>query len=282
MLPRALSARLSRTSFVLGFLKPQIWAKWALYFVNLGFYYTLFRPTEWLIRRCSAVGQQPFFTPSAFAWIPGIEANWTAIRGELRPLLADRVRIPSFHEISPEQLFITQDDKWKTYMLYAYGRKITENCTRCPQTTKLLETIPGMKTAFFSILGPRKHIPEHRGPYNGVLRYHLGLIVPREKEACRIRVDSEVAHWEEGRSVVFDDTYLHEVWNETDEERVVLFVDFTRPLSFPVSALNEAVIRLLSRSRLIQHIVEKVEEWHHHIAPETTDKLSAHARPSRS
>ena len=91
MLPRALSARLSRTSFVLGFLKPQIWAKWALYFVNLGFYYTLFRPTEWLIRRCSAVGQQPFFTPSAFAWIPGIEANWTAIRGELRPLLADRV-----------------------------------------------------------------------------------------------------------------------------------------------------------------------------------------------
>jgi beta-hydroxylase len=72
----------------------------------------------------------------------------------------------------------------------------------------------------------------------GVLRYHLGLIVPHQKEACRISVDSEVAHWEEGRSVVFDDTYMHEVWNETDEEGVVLFVDFSRPLPSPVSVLN--------------------------------------------
>jgi beta-hydroxylase len=263
----ALSARLSRTSLVS--------AKWALYAVNLVFYHTLFRPTEWLIRRCSDVGQQPFFPPSAFAWIPGIEANWIAIREELRTLLADRVRIPSFHEISPEQLFITQDDKWKTYMLYAYGRKITENCSRCPQTTRLLETIPGMKTAFFSILGPRKHIPEHRGPYTGVLRYHLGLIVPRQKEACRIRVGSEVAHWEEGRSVVFDDTYPHEVWNETDEERVVLFVDFTRPLPSAVSDVNEVVIQLLSRSPLIQHIVENVQEKHPQAAAPTNGTPTA-------
>lgn len=270
------SARLSRMSVVLAFTRSLVSLKWPLYAVNLVFYYTLFRPTEWLIRRYSGVGQQPFFSPSAFAWIPGIEENWTAIRDELRALLADRVRIPSFHEISPEQLFITQDDKWKTYMLYAYGRKIAENCTRCPETTRLLETIPGMKTAFFSILGPRKHIPEHRGPYTGVLRYHLGLIVPRQKEACRIRVDSQVAHWEEGHSVVFDDTYMHEVWNETDEERVVLFVDFTRPLPSPVSVLNEGVIHLLSRSRLIQHIVDNAREP----PPQTIAKVAAPARPS--
>jgi ornithine lipid ester-linked acyl 2-hydroxylase len=256
---------------MLAFMKPLVSVKWPLYAVNLAFSYTLFRPTEWLIRRSSGVGQQPFFSPSAFGWIPGIEKNWTDIRDELRALLADRVRIPSFHEISPEQLFITRDDKWKTYMLYAYGRKIPENCTRCPQTTRLLETIPGMKTAFFSILGPRKHIPEHRGPYTGVLRYHLGLIVPRQKEACRIRVDSQVAHWEEGRSVVFDDTYTHEVWNETDEERVVLFVDFTRPLPSLVSVLNEGVIHLLSRSRLIQHIVDNAREP----SPQTIGQVSA-------
>jgi beta-hydroxylase len=89
-------------------------------------------------------------------------------------------------------------------------------------------------------------------------------------------VDSEVAHWEEGRSVVFDDTYMHEVWNETDEERVVLFVDFTRPLPFPVSVLNEGVIHLLSRSRLIQHIVDNAREP----APETIGRVSAPAHPS--
>jgi len=112
----------------------------------------------------------------------------------------------------------------------------------------------------FSILAARAHLPEHTGPYAGVLRYHLGLIVPRQKEACRIRVGSDVAHWEEGRSVVFDDTYMHEVWNDTDEERVVLFVDFARPLSFPVSLLNNAVIWLFGRTGYVQEIVENVDE----------------------
>jgi beta-hydroxylase len=167
-------------------------------------------------------------------------------------------------------------------MLYAYGRKIVENCRCCPETTRLIETIPGMKTAFFSILGPRKHIPEHRGPYTGVLRYHLGLIVPRQKEACRIRVDSDIAHWEEGRSVVFDDTYSHEVWNDTDEERVVLFVDFARPLPFPMSVLNEAVIRLFSRTGFVQKIVENVAQWNSQTGPGTTGEPSVAERPSGS
>ena len=220
----------------------------------------LFRPAEWLVRRFSAVGQQPFFSPSEFAWIPRVEAGWTAIRDELRALLGERARIPSLHEVSAGEAMLTQDDKWKTFWLYAYGRKIAENCRRCPETTRLIEAIPGMKTAFFSILAPRKHIPEHRGPYTGVLRYHLGLIVPRQKEACRIRVGPDLAHWEEGRSVVFDDAYPHEVWNDTDEERVVLFLDFARPLPLPVSLVNEAMIRLISRSGLIQEIVENLEE----------------------
>ncbi len=216
---------------------------------------------EWLGRRFSPLGRHAFFDPSALAWIPRIEAGWTVIRDELRVVLREGERIPAFHEISPEQLKITQDDKWKTYMLYAYGQKIAENCRRCPQTVRLLQAIPRMKTAFFSILAPGKHIPEHEGPYGGVLRFHLGLIVPRLKEACRIRVGSDVAHWEEGKSLVFDDTYPHEVWNDTDEERVVLFVDFARPMWFPVSVLNEAMIWLFNRSTYIQHIVGGVEDW---------------------
>jgi ornithine lipid ester-linked acyl 2-hydroxylase len=253
-----------------------------LYAANFAFYHTLFRPTEWLVRRFSSVGQHPFFATSEFRWIQHIEAGWTMIRDELDGVLRERGRIPNFHTISPDQLQITQDDKWKTYMLYAYGRKMARNCSCCPETTRLIETIPGMKTAFFSILGPRKHIPEHRGPYTGVLRYHLGLIVPRQKEACRIRVDSDMAHWEEGRSIVFDDTYSHEVWNDTDEERVVLFVDFARPLRFPMSVLNEAVIQLLSRSSLVQNIVENVEMWNRQHRPGTTGEPSVAGRASGS
>lgn len=224
-------------------------------------YRVLFRPAEWLVRRFSSVGQKPFFSDSKFAWIPRIEAGWTTIREELCMQLPERAQIPSLHEVADGESALTQDDKWKTFWLYAYGRAITDNCRRCPETTRLIESITGMKTAFFSILAPRKLIPEHRGPYTGVLRYHLGLIVPSRKEACRIRVGSEFAHWEEGRSLVFDDAYPHQVWNDTDEERVVLFVDFARPLPFPVSVLNEAMIRLFSRSGFIQEIVEKVGQW---------------------
>ena len=97
-----------------------------------------------------------------------------------------------------------------------------------------------MTTAMFSILSPRKHILDHRGPYKGVLRYHLGLIVPEDAEACRIRVGEDIRHWEEGESMIFDDTFNHEVWNDTDETRVVLFVDVLRPLPSPESQINRA------------------------------------------
>jgi len=83
-----------------------------------------------------------------------------------------------------------------------------------------------MKTAFFSILSPDKHIPAHKGPFNGVLRYHLELIIPEPKEKCRIRVHDQFNEWDEGKSLIFDDTYEHEVCNDTDGFRVVLFVDF--------------------------------------------------------
>jgi beta-hydroxylase len=254
-------------------MKRHLPVKLAVKAANVAFSRILYRPMEWLDHRFSSVGRDPFFEPSKFAWIPRIETGWKAIREELSALLRERERIPSFHEIAPGNTprAMTRDGKWKSYWLYAYGRRFSENCRRCPQTTRLIDTIPGIKTAFFSILAPRAHIPEHTGPYGGVLRYHLGLIVPRQKEACRIRVGSGVVHWEEGRSIVFDDTYPHEVWNDTDEERVVLFVDFARPLPFPVSVLNEAVIRLASRSGFVQDIVENVEEWNRQgVAAKTT------------
>lgn len=253
-------------------------AKLMVRVADRSFHHFLHPPAQWLVRRFSSVGQRPFFEPSEFAWVARIEGDWGVIRDELREILRERGRIPSFQEISPDQLKITQDDKWKAYMLYAYGRKMGENCRRCPETTRLVETIPGMKTAFFSILAPHKHLPEHEGPYSGVLRYHLGLIVPREKEACRIRVGHDVAHWEEGCSLVFDDTYPHEVWNDTDEERAVLFVDFARPLPMLLSVLNESVIRVFSRTGYIQDVLDNVGERNRQAGAAMSGELPGDAR----
>ena len=186
-------------------------------------------PVERFIGRRSLVGDATFFPLERFPWVEHVEQNWTVIREELERVLDDHAALPNFQDISKDQIEITDDDRWKTFFLYGYGFKAKLGVEMCPRTAALMEQIPGMKTAMFSILSPRKHILDHRGPYKGVLRYHLGLIVPREAQDCRIRVGEDFRHWDEGKSMIFDDTFNHEVWNDTDETRVVLFVDVLRP-----------------------------------------------------
>jgi len=211
---------------------------------------------EYLNTYFSLVGQGPFFNATDFFWISDLESNWISIRKELVVLLEKREEIPNFQDYSVRQKSITQDDKWKTYIFYFHGLKEKENCKKCPETLRLIEKIPGMKTAFFSILAPQKHLPAHRGPFNGVLRYHLGLIIPQEREQCRIRVGHDTAFWDEGKSLVFDDAYQHEVWNDSDRERVVLFISFIRPLPFPLSVVNRLFYQLI-RLSLVASVVKK-------------------------
>ena len=182
------------------------------------------------------------------------------VRKELEAVMARREDIPNFQDISDAQKVLTEGEQWKTFWLYAYGEKAEENCARCPETVEVLQRIPGMKSAMFSILAPRKHIPEHRGMYKGVLRYHLGLIVPGPDGSCRIRVGNDVRSWKEGKSLIFDDSHPHEVWNDCDSYRVVLFVDFLRPVFFPASLLNRLIIWMIARTSSITEPMDRVRE----------------------
>jgi len=214
-----------------------------------------------LIARQSDIGDRPVFAPDTFPWTARLEAEWRGVRRELDAVLQDRNQLPRFQDISEDQARISRDDRWKTFFLYGYGYKMPENCQRCPETTRLIESVPGMTTAFFSILAPGKHIPAHRGPYKGVVRYHLGLKVPEPPDQCRIRVDDQIVHWREGRSLIFDDTYEHEVWNETDGERVVLFMDVMRPLRFPASLVNWLAFHLIRLSPYVQRARRNQRRW---------------------
>lgn len=216
---------------------------------------------DWVLGRYSLTGDQPIHDTAHFPWAKQLEHEWTTIRDEITPLLRHREALPSFHDIAKDASTISQDDRWKTFFLYGYGEKAEENCSRCPRTTELVEQIPGMTTAFFSILSPGKHIPAHRGPYKGVLRYHLGLKVPEPAEKCRIRVDDQITHWDEGESLIFDDTYNHEVWNETSGERAILFVDFKRPLPTPLSQFNDLIMELIRRTSVVQDARENQKHW---------------------
>jgi beta-hydroxylase len=190
-----------------------------------------------------------------------LEDNWRIIRRELEAVLDERKRMPSLQDISPVNIHLTQDEAWKIFMLYSYGERIEENCAKCPETTRLVQQIPGMKTAMFSILSPGKHIPAHRGPYNGVLRYHLGLIIPEPREQCRIRVGRQICTWEEGKGLIFDDSFEHEVWNDTNGMRVVLFITYDRPLHFPFGAFNWGINKLHELSTYHQEPLRRLKEY---------------------
>jgi beta-hydroxylase len=206
----------------------------------------------WLVDSESEVA---FFDSSRFAWVNTLETHWKSIHSELEVVLDQYTYIPNIQDLSEDQRILAEGGDWKTFFLYAYGHKVEENCERCPDTTKLLKSIPGMKTAMFSILAPGKHIPEHRGPYKGLLRYHLGLVIPTEGN-CRIRVKEEIRQWKNGQSLIFDDSHPHEAWNDSRFLRVVLFIDFFRPLPFPVSVINRLMVRRFSTRPFITDIVD--------------------------
>jgi aspartyl/asparaginyl beta-hydroxylase (cupin superfamily) len=199
-----------------------------------------------------------FFDPKDYPWVADVEAEWPLIRKELDVLLQRREEIPNFQDVSVKQKALTEGEQWKTFFLYGYGQEAEENCKKCPETVRILHKIPGMKTAMFSILAPRKHIPEHRGMFKGMLRYHLGLIIPGPDGACRIRVGQDIRSWQEGKSLVFDDSHMHEVWNDTDAYRVVLFVDLVRPLPFPLSLVNQSIIWMIAQTPSITEPMDRI------------------------
>ena len=116
----------------------------------------------------------------------------------------------------------------------------------------MLEAVPNLQTAWFSILAPGYHIPAHRGVSKGIIRAHLGLIIPRDAEKCRIRVGDQIKVWRPGEIFVFDDTYEHEVWNDTEDERVILLFDVDRPMRFWGRLVNATFLQIMKLTAFYQ------------------------------
>jgi beta-hydroxylase len=214
-----------------------------------------------VVARSSLVGDQPTYDPDQFGWIADLEANSGEIRRELEAILAHREAIPPLASISPDHRKIAPPGKWKSFFLHGYGYKVEENCARCPVTTRLIERIPGLNSAFFSILEPGAHIPRHRGVTKAILTAHLGLIIPARRKACRMQVVDEILHWQEGRALVFDDTFHHEVWNDSDALRAVLLIQFRRPVGLIGRLAGEAFLFGIRHSRFVQDARSEIGQW---------------------
>jgi aspartyl/asparaginyl beta-hydroxylase (cupin superfamily) len=177
-----------------------------------------------------------------------LDRNYDAIRAELLALLDQKTAIPRYHDLDQTQTYISgtvdADKDWKVFYLDAMGERPPANTARCPRTASLLDQIPGLMQAFFSILDGGKSIPAHCGPYRGYIRYHLGLVVPRA-DPPSLRVKDQHYTWKEGESVLFDDSWEHEVTNHSASDRVVLIVDILRPMPLFFDYLNRFVVRVM-------------------------------------
>jgi beta-hydroxylase len=213
------------------------------------------------IGRQGLVPDRPVHDRALYPFLDPIEADWTTIRAELDELLKDRESLPAFHQISPDQKKISKQDRWKVFILFGFGVPSQRNCARCPETARMLRRIPNLQSAWFSILSPRYHIARHRGVTKTVLRSHLGLIIPKERESCRMQVGEDMVVWETGKGVVFDDFFPHEVWNDTEEERVVLIFDFDRPMHLPGRLVGKLLTWGIKRTAYFKDAERNLKNW---------------------
>ncbi len=159
-----------------------------------------------------------FHDPEQWPWAMRLADSWMKILSEWIHLPGARHR--------PWHQHALYSGGWDVFGLYHQGTRFDENCKAVPETTQLVESVPGLRTAGFSVLRAGSRIAPHVGYGDGVLRYHLGLLVPPGKLSCVLKVGSDFSPWRQGGCIVFDDTVRHEAWNYSELDRVVLLLDF--------------------------------------------------------
>lgn len=170
---------------------------------------------------------KPVHASADFPWVAKLEEAYPVIREEM---LAARARTRK------HQQNLVDRGNWNVLYFYSSGWRVDEGHELCPKTSAILGSIPGVGEAgqvYFSIHSGGTHVTPHCGTTNTRLRCHLGLVIP---EGCRIRVGSEICHWQEGRCLIFDDSFEHEVWHDGDRDRVVLILDVWHPELRPAEA----------------------------------------------
>jgi beta-hydroxylase len=186
-------------------------------------------PINVLMYAFSRAPAQPYLPVSDWPDLKRLEDNWETIRDEARALVELRaVKAAQNNDAGFNSFF---KEGWKRFYLKWYDVNPGSAERLCPRTVALLRDIPCIKAALFAELQPNSKLNAHRDPYAGSLRYHLGLWTPND-DSCRIYVDGQPYSWRDGQAVVFDETYVHWVKNDTDRGRMILLCDIERPMKY--------------------------------------------------
>ena len=204
-------------------------------------------PFNSLMYLFSAVPTTPVLDVNDFPELSPLRDNWKTIRDEAAVLLdADKIEASHRHDDLVFMAFYKRG--WKRFHLKWYGDFLPSAKQLCPKTVALVESIPNINSAAFTLLPPGAELGKHRDPFAGSLRYHLGLITPNDDECC-IWIDGEPHSWRDGKDVVFDETMVHWAKNHTDKTRVILFCDVTRPVHTPIMrGLNKLMMKTVVKA----------------------------------
>jgi beta-hydroxylase len=215
---------------------------------------SLLAPYNALMYLFSAVPSKPLLTERDFPELSVLSRNWQVMRDEALKLNDDGYIRSALHnnDIGFNSFF---KRGWKRFYLKWYNQPLGSAEALCPRTVALLRELPSVKGAMFALLGPNTYLTPHRDPFAGSLRYHLGLVTANSSD-CFISVDGERYAWKDGEAVLFDETYIHFVENNTDITRIILLCDIERPLR---ARVMQAVNRWVSRCIVAASSTQNVE-----------------------
>ena len=196
-------------------------------------------------------GQPFFYEREDLPWTKTLEENTEVIRREMLALLEQDAKSLKPYFINKAMSFPPRH--WKTMGLLFWNLRMHKNCARCPETTRILESIPNLTAGSLSVLEPGSNINPHQGDTDAIIRCHLGLVIPGKLPECGFQVGTEVRPWEEGKSLPFCDAHTHWAWNQTTERRMILIVDVVRP---EYARMKNAVCANVLASSLLQMLYQ--------------------------
>lgn len=174
----------------------------------------------------SKVPTSPMVNKSLFPELSILEDNWKIIRDEAL-LLYKNGHIAIKDDLPASSFY--KDNRWTSFYLKVYNEDLTSARELAPKTLALIDQVPGMNLALFACLNPGKKLNNHHDPFAYTIRYSLGLSTPNS-DKCGLIVNAEDYKWADGDSVLFDETYLHRAYNDSNEPRIILMTDIDRPL----------------------------------------------------
>lgn len=197
------------------------------------------------------VSKESVFDKNTHQIVKLLQDNHHDILNEIQQLYhtKDLKNVDDFYKVDT---YIGQDENWKVYPFALFNNFFEDNLNKCPNTRRLIESLPFCTSSMFSILHPKMHILPHKGLYKGVVRILFTIESPEHQKAW-IKVDGKKIYFESGQSIFFDETFLHEVRNESESQiRSVLYMDIYRRLPFPFNIFNKIIFKLLQKSFFVK------------------------------